>query len=55
VLPERLDAYLDELTVRFNRRTSRPRGLLFSRLLEQAAAPTRPYGDIVGGTHDHKI
>ena len=33
---EQLDYYLDEFTFRFNRRTSRSRGLLFYRLLEQA-------------------
>ena len=33
-----LDDYLDEFTFRFNRRTSRSRGLLFYRLLEQAVA-----------------
>ena len=48
--PEHLDAYLDEFTFRFNRRTSRSRGLLFYRLLEQAVVtdPT-PYAQIVGG------
>lgn len=34
--PQHLDAYLNEFTFRFNRRTSRRRGLLFYRLLEQA-------------------
>jgi transposase-like protein len=34
---EQLDYYLDEFTFRFNRRTSRSRGLLFYRLLSQAA------------------
>lgn len=34
--PRYLQAYLDEYTFRFNRRTSRRRGLLFYRLLEQA-------------------
>ena len=34
--PRHLDFYLDEYTFRFNRRTSRSRGLLFYRLLEQA-------------------
>lgn len=34
---EHLDYYLDEFTFRFNRRTSHSRGLLFYRLLEQAA------------------
>ena len=39
---EHLPYYLDEFTFRFNRRTSRARGLLFYRLLEQAVhcAPT---------------
>ena len=36
VQPTQLDYYLDEFTFRFNRRTSRSRGLLFYRLLEQA-------------------
>ena len=31
-----LNYYLDEFTFRFNRRTSRSRGLLFYRLLQQA-------------------
>ena len=31
-----LDYYLDEFTFRFNRRTSRCRGKLFYRLLQQA-------------------
>ena len=36
VQPEHLDYYLDELTFRFNRRTSGSRGKLFYRLVEQA-------------------
>ena len=36
VQPQQLDYYLDEYTFRFNRRTSRSRGLLFYRLLVQA-------------------
>jgi hypothetical protein len=36
VQPGHLDAYLDEFVFRFNRRSSRSRGLLFYRLLEQA-------------------
>ena len=32
-----LDYYLDEFTFRFNRRTSRSRGKLFYRLVQQAA------------------
>jgi len=38
VRPSHLDYYLDEFTFRFNRRTSRSRGKLFYRLMEQAAA-----------------
>jgi transposase-like protein len=36
-----LQAYLEEFTFRFNRRTSNNRGLLFRRLIEQAVS-TRP-------------
>ena len=36
VQPGQLDYYLDEFVFRFNRRTSRSRGLLFYRLLQQA-------------------
>lgn len=44
-----LDYYLDEYTFRFNRRTSRARGMLFYRLLEQAVI-TKPttYYEIAG-------
>ena len=38
VQSHQLDYYLDEFTFRFNRRSSRSRGLLFYRLLEQAVA-----------------
>ena len=50
-----LPYYLDEFTFRFNRRTSRSRGKLFWRLLQQAVEiePTH-YREIVGGT-DHKM
>ena len=42
------DYYLDEFTFRFNRRTSRFRGKLFYRLLQQAMqiGPT-PYREII--------
>ncbi len=55
VKPAHLDYYLDEFTFRFNRRTSRSRGLLFYRLLEQAML-TEPvtYSKITGGS-EHKI
>ena len=46
-----LDRYLDEFSFRFNRRTSRSRGMLFYRLAQNAAAigPV-PYKAIVGGS-----
>jgi len=45
---DHLDYYLDEYTFRFNRRTSRSRGQLFYRLVQQAVAiePT-PYKTMV--------
>jgi transposase-like protein len=55
IRPQQLDHYLDEFVFRFNRRTSRSRGLLFYRLLEQAMV-TEPvtYDQIAGGSK-HKI
>lgn len=48
VSPEHLDYYLDEFTFRFNRRTSRHRGKLFFRLVQQAVATSpEPYSKIV--------
>jgi transposase-like protein len=48
--PHQLDFYLDEFTFRFNRRTSRHRGLLFYRLLEQAVQlDPVPLAYILGG------
>lgn len=38
VTPDHLQSYLEEFTFRFNRRTSRSRGLVFRRLLEQAVS-----------------
>lgn len=50
VQPSHLDYYLDEFTFRFNRRTSRFRGKLFYRLLEQAVIISPITGqDIRGG------
>lgn len=50
VQPSHLDYYLDEFTFRFNRRTSRSRGKLFYRLLEQAVIiPPVTGQDIRGG------
>jgi hypothetical protein len=46
-----LPYYLDEFTFRFNRRTSRARGLLFYRLLQQAAGTDpHPLSELIGGT-----
>jgi len=45
---EHLDYYLDEFSFRFNRRSSRHRGLLFYRLVQQAVAiEAVPYKDMV--------
>lgn len=50
VRPDHLDYYLDEFTFRFNRRTSKSRGLLFYRLLQQAVALQPVRGkDLIGG------
>jgi len=50
VRPSHLAYYLDEFTFRFNRRTSRHRGKLFYRLVQQAVAVDPvPYKDLVGG------
>lgn len=49
--PEHLDAYLDELVFRFNRRTSTARGMLFYRLLQKAVVTgSVTYGDVVRKT-----
>ena len=51
-----LDYYLDEFVLRFNRRRSRSRGLLFYRLIEQALtiAPVR-CPQLVGGVQPQGI
>ena len=50
VRPKHLDYYLDEFTFRFNRRSSRSRGKLFYRLLQQAVqVDPAPYRTIVAG------
>jgi len=56
VRANQLDYYLDEFTFRFNRRTSRSRGKLFCRLLQQAVqVDPAPYKKIVGGNPTPKI
>ena len=48
---EHLQYYLDEFAFRFNRRTSRARGLLFYRLLQQSVnTDPHPLADLIGGT-----
>jgi transposase-like protein len=49
VRPSHLDYYLDEFTFRFNRRTSRSRGQLFYRLMQQAVAIEPVTGDMLRG------
>jgi len=50
---EHLDYYLDEFTFRFNRRSSRSRGKLFYRLLQQAVQiEPVPYNSLVGGSQN---
>jgi len=53
IQPSHLDYYLDEFTFRFNRRTSRSRGKLFYRLVQQAAAVDPvPQSAIRGGVNN---
>ena len=41
--PKNLQSYLDEFVFRFNRRTSKSRGLIFHRLIEAAVkSPHKP-------------
>lgn len=52
---DHLDYYLDEFTFRFNRRTSRHRGKLFFRLLEQAVSvEPATYASMVKGLRGRK-
>ena len=47
---EHLPYYLDEFTFRFNRRTSKARGMLFYRLLQQAVdTDPHPLKELIGG------
>lgn len=58
---DHLEYYLDEYTFRFNRRTSRSRGKLFYRLLQQAViTDPKPYSQLIKGVRgpkkmDHNI
>jgi transposase-like protein len=58
VRPQHLDYYLDEFTFRFNRRTSRKRGKLFYRLVQQAVQAEPVYWkDVADGQrcHGHNV
>ena len=56
IRPSHLNYYLDEFTFRFNRRTSKARGLLFYRLMEQAVDCTPvPRKIIDGGQPPHIV
>jgi transposase-like protein len=53
---EHLDYYLDEFTFRFNRRTSKSRGRLFYRLVQQAVqVDPMPYKAMVKHVREHRI
>jgi len=48
-----LPYYLDEFTFRFNRRTSKARGKLFFRLVEQAlVVDPAPYNTLIKPNHN---
>jgi len=49
IRPSHLDYYLDEFTFRFNRRTSRSRGKLFYRLVQQAVQIEPIPGHMIAG------
>jgi transposase-like protein len=56
IRPSQLDYYLDEFTFRFNRRSSKARGLLFYRLMEQALdSHPVPRKRIIGGQSQHIV
>ena len=56
IRPSHLDYYLDEFTFRFNRRTSKARGLLFFRLMKQAIdCNPVPRKMIIGGRKQHMV
>ena len=52
---EHLDYYLDEFTFRFNRRTSRSRGKLFYRMVQQAVrVDPSPYHAMIKHVREHR-
>ena len=54
IRPEHLEYYLDEFTFRFNRRTSRKRGKLFYRLVQQAMNADPVYWQDVAAARRHR-
>jgi hypothetical protein len=51
-----LDYYLDEFAFRFNRRSSRHRGLLWYRLVQQAlATDPHPYRELTAAGLHHRM
>lgn len=53
---EHIDYYLDEFTFRFNRRTSRHRGKLFYRLIQQAVeTDPKPYKQMIRHARGKKL
>jgi len=51
--PRHVDYYLDEFAFRFNRRSSRSRGMLFYRLIQQSAvAEPATYANIHDNEHN---
>ena len=55
IRPQQLEHYLNEFVFRFNRRTSRSRGLLFYRLLEQAMATEPVTYEQIAAASKHNI
>ena len=55
IRPSHLDYYLDEFTFRFNRRTSKARGLLFYRLIQQAVDCNPVPRKMIAGTRSQHI
>ena len=56
VVDTHLGYYMDEFTFRFNRRTSRSRGLLFYRLISQAVAmEPKPAKTLKGGRQPQQV
>jgi len=56
IKPEHAQSYLDEFCFRFNRRGSKARGMLFYRLLQQAAgADPLTYQELVASSKPKRV